>query len=313
MGNIYNSLIELIGETPLVALDRIGNYLDLKGRVLAKIESFNPGGSTKDRAALSMIEDAETTGRLRPGGTIIEPTSGNTGIGLAWIGGLRGYRVILCMPETMSRERRDILAALGAELVLTPGAEGMKGSIARAEQLQYEIPGSVIMGQFNNPANPRAHMLTTAREIWRDTGGNIDAFVAGVGTGGTITGVGRALKKLKPSTWIVAVEPSDSPVLSGGNAGPHKIQGIGAGMVPANYDASVVDVVVPITSEQARDAARLLARKEGILAGYSSGAALAAAIDLAMRENFAGKNIVVLLPDTGDRYLSTDLFFDPES
>lgn len=313
MGNIYNSLIELIGETPLVALDRIGNYLDLKGRILAKIESFNPGGSTKDRAALSMIEDAETTGRLRPGGTIIEPTSGNTGIGLAWIGGLRGYRVILCMPETMSRERRDILAALGAELVLTPGAEGMKGSIARAEQLQYEIPGSVIMGQFNNPANPRAHMLTTAREIWRDTGGNIDAFVAGVGTGGTITGVGRALKKLKPSTWIVAVEPSDSPVLSGGNAGPHKIQGIGAGMVPANYDASVVDVVVPITSEQARDAARLLARKEGILAGYSSGAALAAAIDLAMRENFAGKNIVVLLPDTGDRYLSTDLFFDPES
>lgn len=313
MGNIYNSLIELIGETPLVALDRIGNYLDLKGRVLAKIESFNPGGSTKDRAALSMIEDAETTGRLRPGCTIIEPTSGNTGIGLAWIGGLRGYRVILCMPETMSRERRDILAALGAELVLTPGAEGMKGSIARAEQLQYEIPGSVIMGQFNNPANPRAHMLTTAREIWRDTGGNIDAFVAGVGTGGTITGVGRALKKLKPSTWIVAVEPSDSPVLSGGNAGPHKIQGIGAGMVPANYDASVVDVVVPITSEQARDAARLLARKEGILAGYSSGAALAAAIDLAMRENFAGKNIVVLLPDTGDRYLSTDLFFDPES
>lgn len=313
MGNIYNSLIELIGETPLVALDRIGNYLDLKGRILAKIESFNPGGSTKDRAALSMIEDAETTGRLRPGGTIIEPTSGNTGIGLAWIGGLRGYRVILCMPETMSRERRDILAALGAELVLTPGAEGMKGSIARAEQLQYEIPGSVIMGQFNNPANPRAHMLTTAREIWRDTGGNIDAFVAGVGTGGTITGVGRALKKLKPSTWIVAVEPSDSPVLSGGNAGPHKIQGIGAGMVPANYDASVVDVVVPITSEQARDAARLLARKEGILAGYSSGAALAAAIDLAMRENFAGKNIVVLLPDTGDRYLSTDLFSDSES
>ncbi len=313
MGNIYNSLIELIGETPLVALDRIGNYLDLKGRILAKIESFNPGGSTKDRAALSMIEDAETTGRLRPGGTIIEPTSGNTGIGLAWIGGLRGYRVILCMPETMSRERRDILAALGAELVLTPGAEGMKGSIARAEQLQYEIPGSVIMGQFNNPANPRAHMLTTAREIWRDTGGNIDAFVAGVGTGGTITGVGRALKKLKPSTWIVAVEPSDSPVLSGGNAGPHKIQGIGAGMVPANYDASVVDVVVPITSGQARDAARLLARKEGILAGYSSGAALAAAIDLAMRENFAGKNIVVLLPDTGDRYLSTDLFSDSES
>lgn len=313
MGNIYNSLIELIGETPLVALDRIGNYLDLKGRILAKIESFNPGGSTKDRAALSMIEDAETTGRLRPGGTIIEPTSGNTGIGLAWIGGLRGYRVILCMPETMSRERRDILAALGAELVLTPGAEGMKGSIARAEQLQYEIPGSVIMGQFNNPANPRAHMLTTAREIWRDTGGNIDAFVAGVGTGGTITGVGRALKKLKPSTWIVAVEPSDSPVLSGGNAAPHKIQGIGAGMVPANYDASVVDVVVPITSGQARDAARLLARKEGILTGYSSGAALAAAIDLAMRENFAGKNIVVLLPDTGDRYLSTDLFSDSES
>lgn len=313
MGNIYNSLIELIGETPLVALDRIGNYLDLKGRILAKIESFNPGGSTKDRAALSMIEDAETTGRLRPGGTIIEPTSGNTGIGLVWIGGLRGYRVILCMPETMSRERRDILAALGAELVLTPGAEGMKGSIARAEQLQYEIPGSVIMGQFNNPANPRAHMLTTAREIWRDTGGNIDAFVAGVGTGGTITGVGRALKKLKPSTWIVAVEPSDSPVLSGGNAGPHKIQGIGAGMVPANYDASVVDVVVPITSGQARDAARLLARKEGILAGYSSGAAVAAAIDLAMRENFAGKNIVVLLPDTGDRYLSTDLFSDSES
>lgn len=313
MGNIYNSLIELIGETPLVALDRIGNYLDLKGRILAKIESFNPGGSTKDRAALSMIEDAETTGRLRPGGTIIEPTSGNTGIGLAWIGGLRGYRVILCMPETMSRERREILAALGVELVLTPGAEGMKGSIARAEQLQYEIPGSVIMGQFNNPANPRAHMLTTAREIWRDTGGNIDAFVAGVGTGGTITGVGRALKKLKPSTWIVAVEPSDSPVLSGGNAGPHKIQGIGAGIVPANYDASVVDVVVPITSGQARDAARLLARKEGILAGYSSGAALAAAIDLAMRENFAGKNIVVLLPDTGDRYLSTDLFSDSES
>ena len=312
MSNIYNDLSELIGDTPLVALDRLGKKLGLKGRILAKVESFNPGGSVKDRVALSMILDAEVAGRLRPGGTIIEPTSGNTGIGLAWIGRLRGYRVILTMPETMSLERRNILSALGAEIILTPGNQGMAGAIKRASQLRDEINGSIILGQFDNPANPMAHTQTTAREIWRDTSGKVAAFVAGVGTGGTVSGTGRALKGLDPKIWVVAVEPASSPVLSGGKAGPHKIQGIGAGMIPDNFDASVVDVVVPVSDEQARDSARILASTEGILAGYSSGAALAAAIDLARRDNFDGRNIVVLLPDTGERYLSTDLFNDPQ-
>lgn len=308
MPNIYSNLTELIGETPLISLERFAKSKDVKANILAKVEYFNPGGSAKDRIALAMIRDAEKSGNLRPGGTIIEPTSGNTGIGLAWIASILGYKVILTMPETMSAERKKILRGLGAELVLTPGSQGMAGAIRRADELCREIPDSVIMNQFDNPANPQAHALTTAREIWRDTDGNIDALVAGVGTGGTLCGTSRTLKSLKPTLWTVAVEPAGSPVLSGGQSGPHKIQGIGAGMIPGNYDASLVDIVIPITDDQALDTAREVALTEGLLVGISSGAALAAAVDLGSRPGFENKNIVVVLPDTGERYLSTELF-----
>lgn len=308
MSNVYKSLIELIGSTPLVELSNIEEALGLKANVLAKIESFNPGGSVKDRAAVSMIADAEKSGLLKPGGTMIEPTSGNTGIGLAWIAAIRGYRLILTMPETMSVERRQLLAAYGAEIVLTPGAEGMSGAIAKAEELNAQIPGSLILRQFDNPSNPAAHMAATAEEIWHDTGGLVDVFVAGVGTGGTVTGTGRGLKARNPDVEIVAVEPVGSPVLGGGKAGSHKIQGIGAGFVPSNYDSSVVDKVMAVGDEEAFEGARMLVAKEGILAGISSGAAVCAAIRLARLDEYAGKTIVALLPDTGERYLSTPLF-----
>lgn len=308
MANIYKSLTELVGHTPLVELTKIENEEGLNARLLAKIESFNPGGSVKDRVALAMIEDAEASGRLKPGGTIIEPTSGNTGIGLAWVAVVKGYKLVLTMPETMSIERRKLLAALGAELVLTPGSEGMKGAIAMAEKLQSETPGSIIMRQFDNPANPAAHARTTALEIWEDTDGTIDIFVAGVGTGGTLSGTSRGLKALKPEIEAIAVEPETSAVLSGEKAGAHKIQGIGAGFIPSNYDATLVDRVIKVSDEHAMEAARLLARTEGVLAGISSGAALYAAIELARKPENDGKTIVVLLPDTGDRYLSTPLF-----
>lgn len=308
MSNVYKSLIELIGSTPLVELSNIEEELGLKANVLAKIESFNPGGSVKDRAAVSMIADAEKSGLLKPGATMIEPTSGNTGIGLAWIAAIRGYRLILTMPETMSVERRQLLAAYGAEIVLTPGAEGMSGAIAKAEELNAQIPGSLILRQFDNPSNPAAHMAATAEEIWHDTDGLVDVFVAGVGTGGTVTGTGRGLKSRNPDVEIVAVEPAGSPVLGGGKAGAHKIQGIGAGFVPSNYDSSVVDKVVAVGDEEAFEGARMLVAKEGILAGISSGAAVCAAIRLARLDEYAGKTIVALLPDTGERYLSTPLF-----
>lgn len=308
MSTVYKSLIELIGSTPLVELSNIEKELGLKAKVLVKIESFNPGGSVKDRAAVSMIADAEKSGLLKPGATMIEPTSGNTGIGLAWIAAIRGYRLILTMPETMSVERRQLLAAYGAEIVLTPGAEGMSGAIAKAEKLNAEIPGSLILRQFDNPSNPAAHMAATAEEIWRDTDGLVDVFVAGVGTGGTVTGTGRGLKSHNPDVEIVAVEPAGSPVLGGGKAGAHKIQGIGAGFVPANYDSSVVDKVMAVGDEEAFEGARMLVAKEGILAGISSGAAVCAAIRLARLDEYAGKTIVALLPDTGERYLSTPLF-----
>lgn len=301
---IYESLQELIGNTPLLEVKNIEKYEHLNARVLVKIEAFNPGGSIKDRIAKAMIDDAEASGRLRPGGTIIEPTSGNTGIGLTWIGVSKGYRVILCMPETMSEERKKILVAMGAELVLTPGAEGMKGSIAKAKELNEEIPGSIIMSQFDNPANPEIHSRTTAEEIWRDTDGKIDVYVAGVGTGGTLSGTAKTLKKYNPEIKIVAVEPEKSHVISGGQPGPHKIQGIGAGFVPGNYDGSLVDYVDRVTDEEAFECQRLLARKEGVFAGISSGAALAAAIREARKEENEGKIIVAILPDTGERYLS---------
>lgn len=301
---IYRNAIELIGNTPLVELTNIENSFGLKARLLAKVEAFNPGGSAKDRIALAMIEDAEKSGRLTPGATIIEPTSGNTGVGLAWIGAVKGYKVILTMPETMSEERKTLLRALGAELVLTPGAEGMSGAIRKAEELRDSTPGSMIMSQFDNPANPEVHRRTTGGEIWRDTDGEVDIFVAGVGTGGTLSGVAAALKARKPEVRAVAVEPASSPVLSGGKAGAHKIQGIGAGFVPGNYDASLVDEVIEISDDAAFEAMRLLATEEGIFAGISSGAALAAAIEVARRRSSDGKTIVVLLPDTGQRYLS---------
>lgn len=301
---IYRNAIELIGNTPLVELTNIENSFGLKARLLAKVEAFNPGGSAKDRIALAMIEDAEKSGRLTPGATIIEPTSGNTGVGLAWIGAVKGYKVILTMPETMSEERKTLLRALGAELVLTPGAEGMPGAIRKAEELRDAAPGSMIMSQFDNPANPEVHRRTTGEEIWRDTDGEVDIFVAGVGTGGTLSGVAAALKARKPEVRAVAVEPASSPVLSGGKAGAHKIQGIGAGFVPGNYDASLVDEVIEISDDEAFEAMRLLATEEGIFAGISSGAALAAAIEVARRRSSDGKTIVVLLPDTGQRYLS---------
>ena len=301
---IYKNALELIGNTPLVELTNIEKSLGLKARLLAKVEAFNPGGSAKDRIALAMIEDAEKSGRLNPGATIIEPTSGNTGVGLAWIGAVKGYKVILTMPETMSEERKTLLRALGAELVLTPGAEGMAGAIRRAEEIRDATPGSMIMSQFDNPANPEVHRRTTGEEIWRDTDGEVDIFVAGVGTGGTLSGVAAALKARKPEVEAIAVEPSSSPVLSGGKAGAHKIQGIGAGFVPGNYDASLVDEVIEVSDDTAFKAMRELAAKEGVFAGISSGAALAAAIEVAKRPSSDGKTIVVLLPDTGQRYLS---------
>ena len=308
MAKIYNSLTELIGNTPLMEVKNIEKAEGLKARVLVKIESFNPGGSVKDRIALAMIEDAERTGALKPGALIIEPTSGNTGIGLAWVASVKGYKLILTMPDTMSIERRKLLQALGAELVLTPGAEGMNGAIRRARELQAENPGSFIPMQFDNPANPAMHYRTTGQEIWRDTDGEVDIFVAGVGTGGTVTGIARALKEHKPSVRVVAVEPENSPVLEGGKPGPHKIQGIGTGFVPKNYDAAVVDEVVAVPDEDAVLASRLLAQKEGLLVGISSGAAFAVALAEARKPENEGKTIVTLLPDTGERYLSTVLY-----
>ena len=301
---VYKNLTELIGRTPLV---EIGPFEGQRARILAKVEYFNPGGSVKDRVALAMIEDAEKQGILVPGATIIEPTSGNTGVGLAWVGAARGYKTILTMPDTMSLERRNLLKALGARLVLTPGSEGMKGAIAKAQALKEEIPGSVILGQFTNPANPAAHERTTGVEIWDDTQGDVDIFVAGVGTGGTVSGVGRALKARKPEVRIVAVEPASSAVLSTGIAGKHKIQGIGAGFVPDTYDASVIDEILSVSDEDAVRGGRLLSAR-GLLVGISSGAAFSAALSLARKEENAGKTIVALLPDTGERYLSTILF-----
>lgn len=308
MKKIVNSVLELVGDTPMVELERLGRDAGAVARVVAKVELFNPAGSVKDRVALAMVERAEADGALRPGATIIEPTSGNTGVGLALVSALKGYRLILTMPETMSVERRRLVAAYGAKVVLTPGAEGMKGAIARAQALREEIPGSVILQQFENPANPARHYRTTAEEIWRDTEGGIDLFVAGVGTGGTVSGIGRRLKELNPAVRIAAVEPASSPVLSGGAPGAHKIQGIGAGFVPGNYDPSVVDLVVPVADDEAIATARLLASREGLLVGISSGAAAYAALQLAKREEYRGKTIVVLLPDTGERYLSTLLY-----
>lgn len=307
MERIYQDLTQLIGNTPLVQLNNIMHDFELKARLLAKVESFNPGGSMKDRAALSMIEDAEKKGLLSPGALIIEPTSGNTGVGLAWIASLKGYKVVLTMPDTMSIERQKLLKALGAEIVLTPGAEGMAGAIRRAEQLRDKNPGSIIIGQFDNPANPAAHYSTTAQEIWRDTYGTVDIFVAGVGTGGTLCGTAKGLKNRNPQIQAIAVEPAESPIISGGEAGPHKIQGIGANFIPKNFDRSVVDEVVTVKGDDAIETARLLAKREGILVGISSGAALHAAIMMAQSPENAGKTIVALLPDTGERYLSTEL------
>ena len=302
---IYQSLTDLIGSTPLL---EVSGFEGQKARLVLKVEAFNPGGSVKDRIALQMIRDAEKAGVLKEGATIIEPTSGNTGVGLAWVGTSKGYKVILTMPESMSLERRNLLAALGAKLELTPASQGMKGAIAKANELKESIPGSVILGQFVNPSNPLAHELTTAQEIWRDTDGAVDVFVGGVGTGGTVSGTGRALKKHKSSVQVVAVEPAGSPVLTEGRSGSHKIQGIGAGFVPQTYDASVIDKVIPVADEDAAAASRLLASKEGLLVGISSGASFFAALSLAREESYAGKMIVALLPDTGERYLSTGLF-----
>lgn len=306
--NIKNSLTELIGHTPLLALHRWAKQQQLVAEIVAKVEYFNPGGSVKDRVALSMITDAEEKGLLKPSALIIEPTSGNTGVGLAWVASVKGYRLILTMPETMSLERRNLLKALGAELVLTPGSEGMGGAIRKAQEIQAATPGSLILQQFENPANPLAHERTTAEEIWQDTDGKIDIFVAAVGTGGTLTGTARGLKKKNPNIRIVAVEPAGSPVLSGGKAGPHKIQGIGAGFIPKILDTSLIDQVIPVTDEDAMCTSRELSATEGLLVGISSGAAAFAAREIAKDEANQGKRIVVLLPDTGERYLSTELF-----
>ena len=306
--NIKNSLTELIGHTPLLALHRWAKQQQLAAEIVAKVEYFNPGGSVKDRVALSMITDAEEKGLLKPGSLIIEPTSGNTGVGLAWVASVKGYRLILTMPETMSLERRNLLKALGAELVLTPGSEGMGGAIRKAQEIQAATPGSLILQQFENPANPLAHERTTAEEIWQDTDGKIDIFVAAVGTGGTLTGTARGLKKKNPNIRIVAVEPAGSPVLSGGKAGPHKIQGIGAGFIPKILDTSLIDQIIPVTDEDAMRTSRELSATEGLLVGISSGAATFAAREIAKDEANQGKRIVVLLPDTGERYLSTELF-----
>lgn len=302
---IYKNLTDLIGRTPLLELN---GFEGQKARLVAKLERFNPGGSVKDRVALAMIEDAERKGILTPGATIIEPTSGNTGVGLAWVGMAKGYRTILTMPDTMSMERRNLLKAYGAELELTPGAQGMKGAIARAEELKASIPGAVILGQFVNPANPDAHFRTTGEEIWQDTEGLVDIFVAGVGTGGTVSGTGKALKSHNPAIRVVGMEPATSAVLTTGVAGKHKIQGIGAGFVPQTYLSEYVDEVVTTTDEEAFEATRLLAKEKGLLVGISSGAAFSAALKLAQKPENEGKMIVVLLPDTGERYLSTGIF-----
>lgn len=308
MEKIFNSVTELIGNTPLLDAKKFAAAVNFNGRLLVKLEYFNPAGSVKDRIAAAMIESAEREGKLKSGAVIIEPTSGNTGIGLASVAAAKGYRAIFTMPETMSVERRQLLKAYGAEIVLTDGKLGMKGAIAKADELAAEIPNSFIPSQFTNPANPAAHVATTGPEIWRDTDGAVDVFVAGVGTGGTLSGVGKFLKSQNPAVKIVAVEPKTSPVLSEGKSGAHKIQGIGAGFVPETLDTKIYDAVVPVANEDAFICGRNFARAEGILVGISSGAALSAAVELNRRENFAGKTFVVLLPDTGDRYLSTDLF-----
>ena len=310
MSKIYTSADQLIGKTPLLELSHIEKAEKLKAKVLVKLEYFNPAGSVKDRIAKAMIDDAEATGALKPGSVIIEPTSGNTGIGLASVAAARGYRIIIVMPDTMSVERRQLMKAYGAELVLSEGAKGMKGAIAKADELAKEIPNSFIPGQFVNPANPKAHFETTGPEIWEDTDGAVDVFVAGVGTGGTLTGVGQYLKSKKPGVKVVAVEPKDSPVLSEGHAGSHKIQGIGAGFVPDVLDTKIYDEIIPVTNEDAFATGKRIGHAEGVLVGISSGAAVWAAIELAKRPENAGKTIVTLLPDTGDRYLSTPLFAD---
>ncbi len=308
MSKIAKKLTDLVGNTPLMELSLFSKAAHLNTAIIAKLEYFNPAGSVKDRVALAMIEDAERKGILKPGGTIIEPTSGNTGVGLAFVSSVKGYKLILTMPDSMSIERRNLLKALGARLVLTPGSLGMKGAISKANELNAEIEGSVILEQFKNQANSAIHKLTTGEEIWRDTDGKVDIFVAGVGTGGTISGVGMALKSHNPKVQIIAVEPASSPVLSGGNSGPHKIQGIGAGFVPGNYHAEVVDEVLQIENDEAIKASRLLAQNEGLLVGISSGAAVAGAVKVANRPENKGKTVVVLLPDTGERYLTTDLY-----
>ena len=312
MERIMKSAIELIGNTPLVELGQLEKDIDAKAHVVAKIEAFNPGGSVKDRVALAMIEQAERDGLLHEGSVIVEPTSGNTGIGLALVSALKGYRLILTMPETMSIERRRLVAAYGAEVVLTPGSEGMKGAIAKAKLIQSELKDAVILGQFENKANPNKHYTTTAEEIWKDTDGHVDVFVAGVGTGGTVSGVGKKLKEYNSNIKVIAVEPVASPMLSEGKAGPHKIQGIGAGFVPDNYNAAVVDEVITVADDEAIATARLLASKEGLLVGVSSGAAAFVALQLAKRDDLKGKTIAVLLPDTGERYLSTVLYAHDE-
>ena len=308
MARIAIQLTDLVGNTPLLEFSNFNASKGLKAQVIGKLEYFNPAGSVKDRIALAMIEDAEAKGLLKPGATIIEPTSGNTGVGLAFVSASKGYKLILTMPDTMSAERRNLLKALGARLVLTPGAEGMKGAIAKAEELRDATPGSIILQQFENPANPAVHIRTTAEEIWRDTDGKVDLFVAGVGTGGTVSGVGAGLKAHNPNVQIVAVEPSDSPVLSGGKPGPHKIQGIGAGFIPKTYNGEVVDKILQVTNDDAIRTSRELAGKEGLLVGISSGAAVYAAVELAKLPENEGKTIVALLPDTGERYLSTVLY-----
>lgn len=308
MANIHHQITELIGNTPLVELQKYSALRNVKKPVIAKVEFFNPGGSVKDRIALAMIEAAERDGKLQPGATIIEPTSGNTGVGLALVSAVKGYKLILTMPETMSIERRNLVKAYGAQVKLTPGAAGMKGAMAEAERLRDSIPGSVILEQFENPANPRKHYETTAEEIWRDTDGKVDIFIAGVGTGGTLTGTGKRLKELNPNVKIIAVEPASSPVLEGGKSGPHKIQGIGAGFIPKTYDGSVVDEIFPVSNDDAILAGRQIAQQDGILVGISSGAAAFAATEIAKRPENESKNIVALLPDTGERYLSTVLY-----
>lgn len=308
MENIKQNLTDLIGNTPLLAIRRLEEAKHALAEIVAKLEYLNPGGSVKDRAAFFMIREAEERGLLKPGAMIIEPTSGNTGVGLAWVAAVRGYKLTLTMPETMSVERRNLLKAYGAQLVLTPGSEGMSGAIRKAEEIRDATPGAIILQQFENPANPRAHEQTTAEEIWRDTAGKVDIFVASVGTGGTLSGTARALKRHNPAIQAIAVEPASSPVLSGGKAGAHQIQGIGAGFIPRNYDASVVDGIVQVTDEDALRTSRELASQEGLLVGISSGAAMYAALQLARLPENQGKRIVVLLPDTGERYLSTSLY-----